>query len=98
VGEGAADYKVQGHSAMSCAKTGRLILMIYTRVSWISRGMCLLGVRLIMLPIYGVTSQKRYILGVRIGICKQNTINTCITRNPAIAEGPRDAGVPVEIW
>jgi len=20
------------------------------------------------------------------------------TRNPAIAEGPRDAGVPVEIW
>ena len=22
----------------------------------------------------------------------------CITRNPAIAEGPRDAGVPVEIW
>jgi len=22
----------------------------------------------------------------------------CQTRNPAIAEGPRDAGVPVEIW
>jgi len=21
-----------------------------------------------------------------------------MTRNPAIAEGPRDAGVPVEIW
>jgi len=21
-----------------------------------------------------------------------------LTRNPAIAEGPRDAGVPVEIW
>jgi len=21
-----------------------------------------------------------------------------VTRNPAIAEGPRDAGVPVEIW
>ena len=24
--------------------------------------------------------------------------DTRITRNPAIAEGPRDAGVPVEIW
>jgi len=23
---------------------------------------------------------------------------TPYTRNPAIAEGPRDAGVPVEIW
>ena len=23
---------------------------------------------------------------------------TKVTRNPAIAEGPRDAGVPVEIW
>jgi len=23
---------------------------------------------------------------------------TVITRSPAIAEGPRDAGVPVEIW
>jgi len=23
---------------------------------------------------------------------------TVTTRNPAIAEGPRDAGVPVEIW
>jgi len=25
-------------------------------------------------------------------------LNSTITRNPAIAEGPRDAGVPVEIW
>jgi len=24
--------------------------------------------------------------------------NTNLTRSPAIAEGPRDAGVPVEIW
>ena len=23
---------------------------------------------------------------------------TTVTRSPAIAEGPRDAGVPVEIW
>ena len=29
------------------------------------------------------------------------TVSPCAairTRNPAIAEGPRDAGVPVEIW
>jgi len=25
-------------------------------------------------------------------------LNECTTRSPAIAEGPRDAGVPVEIW
>jgi len=25
-------------------------------------------------------------------------LRTVYTRNPAIAEGPRDAGVPVEIW
>ena len=24
--------------------------------------------------------------------------STLVTRSPAIAEGPRDAGVPVEIW
>jgi len=28
----------------------------------------------------------------------QTQNNTYTTRNPAIAEGPRDAGVPVEIW
>jgi len=28
--------------------------------------------------------------------CTQS--NTHTTRNPAIAEGPRHAGVPVEIW
>jgi len=27
-----------------------------------------------------------------------NVIKLIITRSPAIAEGPRDAGVPVEIW
>jgi len=26
------------------------------------------------------------------------TLSATSTRNPAIAEGPRDAGVPVEIW
>ena len=35
--------------------------------------------------------QSRY-LGLTIGLRIVNT------RNPAIAEGPRDAGVPVEIW
>jgi len=30
-----------------------------------------------------------------MGPVRQNPIQT---RNPAIAEGPRDAGVPVEIW
>jgi len=25
-------------------------------------------------------------------------LDLSMTRNPAIAEGPRDAGVPVEIW
>jgi len=25
-------------------------------------------------------------------------LKTAATRSPAIAEGPRDAGVPVEIW
>jgi len=32
-----------------------------------------------------------YSPGTHTGLAKQ-------TRNPAIAEGPRDAGVPVEIW
>ena len=30
--------------------------------------------------------------------CTRLAANTGRTRNPAIAEGPRDAGVPVEIW
>ena len=35
------------------------------------------------------------------GICggrKTTALNSDVTRSPAIAEGPRDAGVPVEIW
>jgi len=28
----------------------------------------------------------------------QFAVDSIVTRNPAIAEGPRDAGVPVEIW
>jgi len=30
--------------------------------------------------------------------CSAQTDGTSKTRSPAIAEGPRDAGVPVEIW
>jgi len=30
--------------------------------------------------------------------CTPTPLSGYSTRNPAIAEGPRDAGVPVEIW
>jgi len=39
---------------------------------------------------------QRYQTSMRI--LKISTRSTFETRNPAIAEGPRDAGVPVEIW
>ena len=38
---------------------------------------------------------------VKWSIWPQHLLLLChfaMTRNPAIAEGPRDAGVPVEIW
>jgi len=41
----------------------------------------------------------------RVGVCEEKCtivtifgLQVIITRSPAIAEGPRDAGVPVEIW
>jgi len=41
-----------------------------------------------------LTQQKRTFTNQKK--CTTHKINT--TRSPAIAEGPRDAGVPVEIW
>jgi len=35
---------------------------------------------------------------IRIGLVHEDMGYTITTRSPAVAEGPRDAGVPVEIW
>jgi len=50
------------------------------------------------------SSQLTQVLLIVQLTCQQRLISTrnqlplCFTRSPAIAEGPRDAGVPVEIW
>jgi len=34
----------------------------------------------------------------QVNTAEKNLLTEVKTRSPAIAEGPRDAGVPVEIW
>ena len=48
-----------------------------------------MGQKLVGVPLWGELGPVQCHLGR--GLC-------AYPRNPAIAEGPRDAGVPVEIW
>jgi len=49
----------------------------------------------------GLQRQLTYLLIYLVTLSYSVTacmVNGNVTRSPAIAEGPRDAGVPVEIW
>ena len=52
--------------------------------------------RLVVQPVHAQHTQR--VLCLRT-LCRQfRDVRRNCTRSPAIAEGPRDAGVPVEIW